>query len=218
MGQLKLGAHMSIAGGVSCALERAASVHCNAVQVFTKNNRQWQGQPLSQPDVDRWKEQLPLQQIGDAVSHASYLINLASPDDSLWQRSLAAHQDEIERAHAYGIPYVVMHPGSHVGSGTEAGIARIAAALNRSHAATPECADTITLLELMAGQGATIGGKISELRRIIDQVDDPSRVGICMDTCHAFAAGYDLRTLAGYEAMLEELDRIGFGGSKMLAF
>jgi len=207
MGQLKLGAHMSIAGGVSCALERAASVHSNTVQVFTKNNRQWQGPPISQSDVERWREQMPLQQIGDAVSHASYLINLASPNDSLWQRSLAAHQDEIQRAHAYGIPYVVMHPGSHVGSGAEVGIARIAAALNRSHAATPECAATMTLLELMAGQGATIGATISELRRIIDQVDDRSRIGICVDTCHAFAAGYDLRTSSGYEAMLEELDR-----------
>jgi len=198
---------MSIAGGVSYALARAASVKSNSVQVFTKNNRQWQGPLLSQPDVERWNEQLPLHQIGDAVSHASYLINLASPNDALWEKSLAAHQDEIQRAHAYAIPHVVLHPGSHVGSGTDVGIARIAAALNRSHAATPECGGTMTLLELMAGAGATIGGSIGELRRIIDQVDDRARVGICMDTCHAFAAGYDLRSAAGYEAMLEELDR-----------
>lgn len=207
MGTLKLGAHMSIAGGVSYALERAASVKSNSVQVFTKNNRQWQGPPLAQTDVDRWYEQKPIHQIGDAVSHASYLINLASPQDPLWEKSLAAHQDELQRASAYDIPHVVLHPGSHTGSGSEAGIARIAAALNRIHAATPECANTMTLLELMAGQGATIGGRISELRRVIDQVDDRSRVGICMDTCHAFAAGYDLRTRDGYDAMLEELDR-----------
>lgn len=207
MGMLKLGAHMSIAGGVSYALERAASVKSNSVQVFTKNNRQWQGPPLAQADVDRWYEQKPIHYIGDAVSHASYLINLASPQDPLWEKSLAAHQDELQRACAYGIPHVVLHPGSHTGSGTEAGIDRIAAALNRIHAATPECANTLTLLELMAGQGATIGGSISELRRVIDQVDDRSRVGICMDTCHAFAAGYDLRTRDGYDAMLEELDR-----------
>lgn len=207
MGKLKLGAHMSIAGGVSYALERAASVKSNAVQVFTKNNRQWQGPPLAQPDVLRWNEQKPIHQIGDAVSHASYLINMASPKEDLWEKSVAAHQDELERACAYGIPHVVLHPGSHTGSGLEGGIARIAAGLNRIHAATPQCTETLTLLELMAGQGATIGGSISELRRIIDQVDDPARVGICMDTCHAFAAGYDLRTAAGYEAMLEELDR-----------
>lgn len=204
---LKLGAHMSIAGGVSYAIGRAASVHSNAVQVFTKNNRQWQGPPLAQTDVERWHEQISLHNIGDAVSHASYLINLASPKSELWEKSIAAHQDEIQRAHAYTIPHVVLHPGSHVGSGAEAGIARIAAALNRIHAATPECAGTMTLLEVMAGQGATIGGRISELRQVIDQVDDRARVGICVDTCHAFAAGYDLRTRSGYEAMLEELDR-----------
>jgi deoxyribonuclease IV len=207
MGVLKLGAHMSIAGGVSYALARAASVNSNAVQVFTKNNRQWQGLPLAQSDVDRWNTEMPLHQIGDAVSHASYLINLASPKPELWEKSIVAHQDEIERAHAYAIPHVVLHPGSHVGSGAEAGIARIAAALNRIHAATPECGDTMTLLEVMAGQGATIGGSFGELRQIIEQVDDRARVGICVDTCHAFAAGYDLRTQTGYEAMLEELDR-----------
>jgi deoxyribonuclease IV len=207
MGILKLGAHMSVAGGVSYALERAASVHSNAVQVFTKNNRQWQGPPISLEDVERWNAQKPLHQIGDAVSHASYLINLASPQEPLWKKSIAAHQDEIARAHAYAIPHVVLHPGAHTGSGAEAGIARIAAALNRIHAATPQCGDTITLLEVMAGQGTCLGGSISELRRIMDQVDDPARVGICMDTCHAFAAGYDLRTLDGYTAMLEELDR-----------
>ena len=207
MGMLKLGAHMSIAGGVSYALERAASVKSNAVQVFTKNNRQWQGPALAQADVERWNEQKPIHHIGDAVSHASYLINLASPQEPLWEKSLIAHQDELQRACAYGIPHVVLHPGSHTGAGLDGGINRIAAALNRIHATTPECADTLTLLEIMAGQGATIGGKIAELRRIIDQVDEPARVGICMDTCHAFAAGYDLRTRDGYEAMLEELDR-----------
>jgi deoxyribonuclease-4 len=198
---------MSIAGGVSYALGRAAQVKSNAVQVFTKNNRQWQGPPVAASDVTRWREQMPLHQIGDAVSHASYLINLASPQEPLWERSIAAHQDEIERAHAYDIPHVVLHPGSHTGSGTDAGIARIAAALNRIHAATPACTQTLTLLELMAGQGATLGGSFGELRRIIEGVDDRSRVGICVDTCHAFAAGYDLRTHEGYEAMLEELDR-----------
>jgi deoxyribonuclease-4 len=198
---------MSIAGGVSYALGRAASVKSNSVQVFTKNNRQWQGPPLSQMDVDRWNEQKPVHQIGDAVSHASYLINLASPQPPLWEKSLAAHQDELQRAKAYAIPLVVLHPGSHTGSGLDGGIDRIAAALNCIHAATPECADTMTLLELMAGQGATIGGNIAELRRIIDLVDDRARVGICIDTCHAFAAGYDLRTQVGYETMLEELDR-----------
>ena len=207
MKRLKLGAHMSIASGVSYALRRAASVGSNAVQVFTKNNRQWQGPPISQADIERWQSEISIHQIHAAVSHASYLINLASPQDPLWEKSIAAHQDELERAHAYAIPHVVLHPGAHTGSGTEAGIARVAAALNRIHAATPECNDTMTLLELMAGQGSTLGSSIAELRRMIDLVDERSRVGICVDTCHAFAAGYDLRTYEGYNAMLDELDR-----------
>ena len=207
MERLKLGAHMSIASGVSYALRRAASVGSNAVQVFTKNNRQWQGPPISQADIERWQSEISIHQIHAAVSHASYLINLASPQDPLWEKSIAAHQDELERAHAYAIPHVVLHPGAHTGSGTDAGIARVAAALNRIHAATPECNDTMTLLELMAGQGSTLGSSIAELRRMIDLVDERSRVGICVDTCHAFAAGYDLRTYEGYNAMLDELDR-----------
>ncbi len=204
---LRLGAHMSIAGGVSQALGRAASVGSNAVQVFTKNNRQWQGPPVDLEDVGRWREHFPLHQIEHAVSHASYLINLASPRDDLWEKSVEAHQDELQRACAYDIDYVVLHPGAHTGAGPDAGIARIAAALNRIHAATPECSGTRTLLEVMAGQGSTLGSSFGELRQIIDQVEDRSRVGICLDSCHAFAAGYDLRSEEGYLAMLEELDR-----------
>jgi deoxyribonuclease-4 len=207
MTTLLLGAHMSIAGGVSQALVRAQSVHSNAVQVFTKNNRQWAGPPVDPEDVARWQAQLSSCGICCGVSHASYLINLASPRDEIWQRSILAHTDELQRAHAYGIRHVVLHPGSHTGSGLEAGIARIAAALNRIHAATPDCADTLTLLELMAGQGDTIGATFGQLRRICEQVDDRTRVAICADTCHAFAAGYDLRTPAGYAAMIDEIER-----------
>jgi deoxyribonuclease-4 len=201
-----LGAHMSIAGGVSRALDRASSIGSNAVQVFTKNNRQWAGPPVDEADVARWKEQMTAQGIAYAVSHASYLINLASPKDEIWERSVLAYKDEILRAHAYGISHVVVHPGSHTGSGEAAGIARVASALNRIHGETPQCADTLTLLELMAGQGATVGSSFGQLRQIIDQTEDKTRVAVCLDTCHAFAAGYDLRTVEGYEAMMAELD------------
>ncbi|MCC9077322.1 deoxyribonuclease IV [Litorilinea aerophila] len=207
MAVLMLGAHMSIAGGVSQALDRAASIGSNAVQVFTKNNRQWNGPPVDEADVARWHEQMAAQGIQYAVSHASYLINLASPKDPLWEKSLRAHKDELQRAHAYAIPHVVLHPGAHTGSGEKAGIARIAAALNRIHRETPECADTLTLLELMAGQGSTLGKSFAELRAIMELLAEPGRVGICVDTCHAFAAGYDLRTPEGYEAMLAEMEQ-----------
>lgn len=207
MSVLMLGAHMSIAGGVSMALDRASSIGSNAVQVFTKNNRQWKGPPVDNEDVARWRAEMEKQGILYAVSHASYLINLASPKDDLWERSLNAHKDELERAHAYGIPHVVLHPGAHTGSGEEAGIERIAAALNRIHAETPACGDTMTLLEIMAGQGTTLGRNLGQLRAVIDLVQESARVGVCLDTCHAFAAGYDIQSAEGYAAFMDELDR-----------
>lgn len=206
MSVLMLGAHMSIAGGVSKALDRGASVGSNAVQIFTKNNRQWKGPAIDEEDVARWKDELPKQEIAYAVSHASYLINLATPKDPLWEKSIAAHADELQRAYAYGVPHVVLHPGAHTGSGIEAGIERIAAALNEIHKRTPECGETMTLLEVMAGQGTVIGSKFSELNAVIERVDEPERVGVCLDTCHAFAAGYDLRDVDGYEEMMATLD------------
>lgn len=219
MAVLRLGAHMSIAGGVSRALDRAASTGSNAVQVFTKNNRQWHGPPIDEEDVERWQVQMPALGIQYAVSHASYLINLASPQDDLWEKSLAAHKDEIARAHAYGIPHVVLHPGAHTGSGDEAGIRRIAAALDRIHGETPDCADTLTLLELMAGQGTTLGGSFHQLRQILDGVADRRRVAVCLDTCHAFAAGYDLRTEASYAAVMDEVEReLGLSAVKVWHF
>lgn len=204
---LKLGAHMSIAGGVSRALDSAAAVQSNAVQVFTKNNRQWSGPPVDEADVARWHEQMAALGIEYAVSHASYLINLASPKDDLWAKSRRAQKDELQRAHAYGIPHVVLHPGAHTGSGEEAGLARIAEALNLIHAETPECADTLTLLELTAGQGTTLGYTFEQLAQIIENVAEPERVGVCIDTCHALAAGYDFRTPEGYAEMMDTIER-----------
>lgn len=203
---LKMGAHMSIAGGVSHALDRAASIRTNALQLFTKNNRQWQGPPIDEEDVIRFHEQADALDLHCYVSHASYLINLASPQDALWEKSRQAHKDELQRAHAYGVPLVVLHPGAHTGSGEEAGIRRIADALNQIHAELPECGNVMTLLELMAGQGTTIGRSFAQLRAILDRIEARDRVAICADTCHAFAAGYDLRSEAGYEAMVVELE------------
>jgi len=219
MGVLLLGAHMSIAGGVSQALARAASVRSNAVQVFTKNNRQWAGPPINVEDVARWQEQRPTLGIHYAVSHASYLINLASPKEDLWEKSRVAQRDELARAHAYTIPHVVLHPGSHTGAGDDFGIARIAEALNRIHDETPECADTATCLEIMAGQGNVLGRNLAQLRAIIDQVEDKRRVGVCLDTCHAYATGYDIRTSAGYASFVAEVDRwLGLAAVKVWHF
>jgi deoxyribonuclease-4 len=216
---LLLGAHMSIAGGVSHALDRAAQVGSNAVQVFTKNNRQWIGPPIDDLDIARWQEQKGTLHIDYAVSHASYLINLATAKDDLWQKSMLAHADELVRAHAYAIPHVVLHPGAHTGSGVDYGVARIAEALNRIHDLTPECGDTVTCLELMAGQGSCLGRTLAELQAIITRVEAPERVGICLDTCHLHAAGYDLRTEAEYAAFMAEVARaVGFAAVKVWHF
>lgn len=204
---LLLGAHMSIAGGVSHALDRAASIGTNAVQVFTKNNRQWVGPPIDFADIGRWQEQVAALGIQYAVSHASYLINLASAKDDLWEKSMLAHADELVRAHAYGIPHVVLHPGAHTGAGLDYGVKRVAEALNRIHQLTPECRDTVTCLEIMAGQGSCLGRSLVELRSIMDAVGEPERVGVCLDTCHLHAAGYDLRTPAEYQAFVGDVRR-----------
>jgi deoxyribonuclease IV len=204
--QLLLGAHMSIAGGVSHALDRAAQVGSNAVQVFTKNNRQWIGPPIDALDIERWQAQKGSLHIEYAVSHASYLINLAGSKDDLWQKSMLAHADELVRAHAYAIPHVVLHPGSHVGSGVEYGVARIAEALNRIHDLTPECAGTVTCLEVMAGQGHCLGRSLAELQAVMEMVEARARVAVCLDTCHLHAAGYDLRTPADYERFMGEVE------------
>ncbi len=206
MGVLLLGAHMSIAGGVSRALERGAAEGMNAIQLFTKSSRQWVGPPINPEDVARWNELRPRLGIQAVVSHAAYLINLASPKDDLWEKSLAAHRDELERAHAYGIPHVVLHPGSHTGSGEEAGMARVAEALNRLHQELPHCQDVRTLLELMAGQGSVVGYRLEQLAAMMEQVEDSSRVGVCLDTCHALAAGYEFRTEEGYAAFVQAVE------------
>ncbi len=204
---LMLVAHMSISGGVSRALDHAASVGSNAVQVFTKNNRQWQGPPLDVNDAARWRTQMPALEVVYAVSHASYLINLASPQEELWEKSIRGQTDELQRAHAYGIQHVVLHPGAHTGSGDEAGIQRIAAALNRIHESIPQCEETITCLEVMAGQGTVLGRSLAQLKAVIELVEDTRRVGVCLDTCHAYAAGYDIATSAGYKAFMDEVER-----------
>ncbi|MEZ4683904.1 MAG: deoxyribonuclease IV [Caldilineaceae bacterium] len=184
MSLLKFGAHMSIAGGVSQAVDRASSIGSNAVQIFTKNNRQWSGPPVDETDVARWREELPKQGIDYAVSHASYLINLASPKDELWEKSQRAHADELQRAHVYGVRHVVLHPGARMSSGAD-GIARIAEALNQFSDKTPDAARYDDAVELMAGQGTVVGRNFTELRRILELVEDKSRVGVCVDTCHA---------------------------------
>lgn len=198
---------MSIAGGVSRALERGHSIGCEAIQIFTKNQRQWRSKPLAPEEVERFKLKQAETGIEPIVAHDSYLINLGSPDEAMWQKSLQAYIIELQHCETLGIPYLVMHPGSHLGSGEEAGLRRIAEGLNRAHAATRGFG-VISLLETTAGQGTNLGYRFDQLATIRETVEEVERVAVCFDTCHVFAAGYDLRTPEAYAETMAEFDRI----------
>jgi deoxyribonuclease-4 len=200
-----LGAHMSIAGGYYKAVEAAHRAGCDCVQVFTKNNNQWNARAILPEEAARFKEALKRLGISHPLSHDSYLINLASPDDALWKTSIDAFVVELQRAEALGIPYVVAHPGAYTTSSEEAGLWRIVEALDEVHGQTRGISAQC-LLETTAGQGSCLGCSFEHLGAIIDGVRDPDRLGICFDTCHVFAAGYPLGTEKEYKATMKQLD------------
>jgi deoxyribonuclease-4 len=202
---------MSIAGGVDRAPLRGREVGCDAIQLFTKSNRQWKARPLRDEEVESFRHNLAATGIGPVVAHDCYLLNLAAPTAAPWKRSVAAFQEELERAERLGIPFLVTHPGAHLGASEADGIARVAEALNVLHAALPRHRVRI-LLETTAGQGTSLGHRFEQLADILDRVEAAQRIGICLDTCHLFAAGYDLRTPEGYRATLRELEAcLGIG-------
>lgn len=198
----RIGAHLSIAGGMHKAVARALDLHMTAVQVFTKTNRQWRAKPFTEEDIAAWRDDFAESGLTAAVSHASYLINLASPAEKTQNQSREALVTELRRAHQLGIPQVVLHPGAHMKTGPAAGTRRIAEAVRAAFGEHPELAGTRLLFELMAGQGTVLGRSTSELGTLLRELEGEATVGVCLDTCHAFAAGYDLRTPAGYEDFL----------------
>lgn len=202
----QIGAHLSVAGGLHLALDEAVRLGFDCVQLFVKNQRQWKAAPLSDEQVRLFREARKRTGVGPVTAHASYLINLAAPDPVNLAKSTDAMVDELERCEALGVELLVVHPGAHLGEGLDAGIARIAKTLDEIHARTPGFKTRIGL-EDTAGQGSTIGRELGELGRIIDGVKSPERLAVCLDTCHLFAAGYDLRDGAGYERMIAEADR-----------
>ncbi len=207
----RFGAHMSIAGGHERAVRSAHAVGFVTVQVFTKSNNQWRAAALTDAHVVAFRSALDETGVGTPVAHNSYLINLASPDDALWNKSIDAMTVELERAEALGIEDVVAHPGSHVGSGEDAGLARIAAAIDEVHRRTRGFRARIAL-ETTAGQGSNLGAKFEHLGRIIDAVAAPERLGVCGDTCHIFAAGYPFATQTEYDETMDALERaVGAG-------
>jgi deoxyribonuclease-4 len=199
-----LGAHVSIAGGHHLAVEAAAALGMQTVQVFTKSSNQWKAKPLGEGDIQQFRAALTRTGIVDPVAHTSYLINLASPDSTLWQRSIDSMTIEVERAEALGVATLVVHPGAHMACGEEQGLGRVARALDDVHRRTRGFSVRVAL-ESTAGQGSCLGHRLEHLSGIIQRTKAPERLCVCLDSCHLFAAGYDLAAAAGYNAFLEEL-------------
>lgn len=212
---------MSVSGGLHMAFDAGETVGCQTMQIFTKNQRQWQGKPLSEAELVTWKKAREAHKIRPVITHDSYLINLANPSDEAWEKSLAAFRDEIDRNTLLEIPYLVTHAGAHLNSGEEAGLARIAQSVNRIHAEVTEETGhepgTTILFETTAGQGTCLGYRFEHWARLLEMLDYPEWTGICFDTCHVFASGYDLTTPEGYEATMAEFDRY-IGIDRLKAF
>jgi len=208
---MNLGAHMSIAGGVHMALRRARSIECDAVQLFVKSSNQWRAKPLGAEEIRLFREESASFPPGCVIAHSSYLINIASPEPELHAKSEEALRVEIERCGVLGIPYLVLHPGSHRGAGAVEGIERVAATLDSLFRATAQSGVSV-LLETTAGTGNILGSSFEELAAIIGSVQERGRLGVCFDTCHAFAAGYDIRTKRAYTGTMRRFDKtIGLG-------
>jgi deoxyribonuclease-4 len=207
---MRLGAHISAAGGVDKAFARAAEIGCETMLVFTKSNRQWKAKPLTEKDITSYKEaSAEYAGIFPVAVHASYLINIATPDSELWEKSYQALKVEVERAGAFDIPLITFHPGSYTDSDEETGLDAIAAGLRRLLQETADSAPGTTIcLETMAGQGTNLGYRFEQLAQLLEQCGDDPRLGVCFDTCHVFAAGYDIRTPEAYEATLAEFERV----------
>jgi deoxyribonuclease-4 len=210
-----LGAHMSTAGGVSKAIERGNSLGCTAIQIFVKNNNQWSNPPLDQAEVERF---LSLRKETEmfVFAHAGYLINLCSANPANREKSHASMLEELEKSEQLQLPFVVLHPGSHGGLGEEAGIKTVASSLNSLFMTTKGYKVKI-LLENTAGQGSALGYKFDHFKQILDLIDEPERLGFCFDTCHGFAAGYDLKSTEGYDNTWLELKK-AVGLKKLMAF
>jgi deoxyribonuclease-4 len=198
---------MSVSGGVHTAFARGESCGCTTMQVFVKNANQWRGKAVTDEDIRNYKVAAAKSSIAPVVAHAAYLINLCAKTPAVLENSRRGFEDELRRCAAFGIAGLVVHPGAHMGAGEDAGIAGIAESLNLIHERTPGLAP-LSVLESTAGQGTALGYRFEHLRAIIDAVEHQERVGVCLDTCHLFAAGYDLSTEQGWEETLRAFGEI----------
>jgi len=207
---------MSISGGLFRCMEHGQTAGCEVVQLFSKSERQWLAKPITDEDVDKFTEARARTGVVPVMIHDSYLINLSSPDDALWGKSIDGLRIELLRARQLGVPYVNMHPGSHVGSGVEVGLDRMVTALDRLGAEGAYEGVTV-LLETTAGQGTNLGSRFEEIGYLIAHTQYPNAFGVCLDTCHIFAAGYDIRTPETYSETMAAFDQhIGLSRLKAL--
>ncbi len=202
-----LGAHLSTAGGVDKAFDRAEAIDCTAFQIFTKSNRQWKATPLEPAAIERYHQRQTETGIKPVVCHASYLLNLGTTDDALWHKSMDALVIELERCEQLQIPYLVLHPGAHMKAGIETGIARVVEALGLVHDRLPDYQVKVAL-EITAGQGTALGSTFDEIAQMLTGCRQNERLAVCFDTCHALAAGYEFRTPDSYQAMMDEFERV----------
>jgi deoxyribonuclease-4 len=198
------------------AFQQARDVGCDCLQVFVKNQRQWKAEPISKQDIRTWQQTKTESPIAPVIAHDSYLINLASPDELIWKKSIDAFVEELHRCRQLEIPWLVAHPGSHRGRGEDWGIQRIADALDIIHRRTNDF-PVKTVLETTAGQGTALGYCFQHLAEIIDKTKNSDRLAICFDTCHVFAAGYDLTTPQDYIAVINEFEQV-LGFEKLVCF
>ncbi|HEY1770037.1 MAG TPA: deoxyribonuclease IV [Chthoniobacterales bacterium] len=202
-----LGAHMSIGGGIHRAIERARSIESTAMQIFVKNNMQWFARPLAPNEIKAFREHAQRHELAAVFAHANYLINLAATNPQFHANSIRALFEELVRADQLELPFIVLHPGAHLGAGEEAGLTKIVASIDRIFAGIPKVKTRIAL-ETTAGQGSSLGCAFEHLAYVIASAREPERLCVCLDTAHVFAAGFDLTTAAGTRKMFHEFDRV----------
>jgi len=207
MTRLLLGAHTSIGGGLHRAIERSCSISCTAMQIFVKNNMQWFARPLDRAEITAFLRHAQRCQLDSVFAHSNYLINLAATNPQFHANSLRALSEELIRADQLELPFLVLHPGAHLGAGEEAGLEKIVVSIDAVHTVLPKTKTRIAL-ETTAGQGSCLGCTFEQLAYIIGNVQEPERLCVCLDTAHVFEAGYDLSTEAGTRKMFAEFDRI----------
>ena len=198
---------MSIGGGVHTAIERACSIGCTAMQIFVKNNMQWFARPLTRPEIGAFLKHTQRRKLLSVFAHSNYLINLAATNPQFHANSLRALSEELIRADQLQLPFLVLHPGAHLGAGEEAGLERIIESIDRVLSGIPKIKTRIAL-ETTAGQGSCLGSKFEHLAYIISRVREPQRLCICLDTAHIFAAGYDIGSEEGIRKTFREFDRV----------